>query len=105
MTDYDAARAKMKRLVDKPSEDTNKLPRVSFHAHLYDGNELTVQAQQEHDEARDIFNILNEQLVTELPQFVDLRIRTSHSSPCLVCGTTNNQPTSTHHSKPWFDVN
>lgn len=28
MTDYDAARAKMKRLVDKPSEDTNKLPRV-----------------------------------------------------------------------------
>jgi hypothetical protein len=30
MTDYDAARAKMKRLVDKPAEDTTKLPRVSL---------------------------------------------------------------------------
>jgi hypothetical protein len=30
MTDYDAARAKMKRLVDKPAEDTTKLPRVSY---------------------------------------------------------------------------
>lgn len=33
------------------------------------------QAQTEHDEARDIFNLLNDQLVTELPLFVDLRIR------------------------------
>jgi hypothetical protein len=31
MTDYDAARAKMKRLVDKPAEDTTKLPRVSYY--------------------------------------------------------------------------
>jgi len=58
MIDYDAARAKVKKLVDKPSDDTSKLPR----------------AQAEHDEAKDIFNILNDQLITELPLLVDLRI-------------------------------
>ncbi|WRT67371.1 uncharacterized protein IL334_004342 [Kwoniella shivajii] len=58
MTDYDAARAKVKRLVDKPADDTTKLPR----------------AQAEHDEAKEVFDILNEQLITELPVLVDLRI-------------------------------
>ena len=61
MIDYDSARAKVKKLVEKPSEDATKLPR----------------AQAEHDEARDVFNILNDGLVTELPQLVDLRIRKS----------------------------
>ncbi|KAK1925076.1 hypothetical protein DB88DRAFT_487833 [Papiliotrema laurentii] len=58
MIDYDAARAKVKKLVEKPSDDTTKLPR----------------AQQEHDEAKDIFNLLNDQLIAELPLLVDLRI-------------------------------
>jgi len=58
MVDYDAARAKVKKLVEKPSDDTSKLPK----------------AQSEHDEARDVFNLLNDQLITELPMFVDLRI-------------------------------
>ncbi|WVO14099.1 hypothetical protein L204_101727 [Cryptococcus depauperatus] len=58
MSDYDAARAKVRKLVEKPSDDTTKLPR----------------AQSEHDEARDIFNILNDQLIAELPMFVELRI-------------------------------
>ena len=61
MTDYDAARARMKKLVEKPSDDTTKLPR----------------AQTEHDEARDIFNVLNDQLISELPMLLDLRIRES----------------------------
>lgn len=61
MSDYDAARAKVRKLVEKPSDDSTKLPR----------------AQSEHDEARDIFNILNDQLITELPILVDLRIRAS----------------------------
>lgn len=61
MSDYDAARAKVRKLVEKPSDDSTKLPR----------------AQSEHDEARDIFNVLNDQLITELPVLVDLRIRTS----------------------------
>lgn len=64
MSDYDAARAKVRKLVEKPSDDSTKLPR----------------AQSEHDEARDIFNVLNDQLITELPVLVDLRIRTSCSS-------------------------
>lgn len=59
MIDYDSARAKVKKLVEKPADDTSKLPR----------------AQAEHDEARDIFNILNDQLISELPLLVDLRIR------------------------------
>ncbi|WVO20947.1 uncharacterized protein IAS62_002248 [Cryptococcus decagattii] len=58
MSDYDAARAKVRKLVEKPSDDPTKLPR----------------AQSEHDEARDIFNILNDQLIAELPVLVDLRI-------------------------------
>ncbi|GFZ45814.1 Homolog of Bin3 [Saitozyma sp. JCM 24511] len=58
MIDYDAARAKVKKLVEKPSEDPTKLPR----------------AQAEHDEARDIYNILNDQLISELPMLLDLRI-------------------------------
>jgi hypothetical protein len=28
MVDYDAARAKVKKLVEKPADDANKLPRV-----------------------------------------------------------------------------
>jgi hypothetical protein len=34
------------------------------------------QAQQEHDDAREIYDLLNEQLIAELPQMVELRIRT-----------------------------
>lgn len=59
MIDYDAARAKVKKLVEKPAEDTLKLPR----------------AQSEHDDAKEVFSILNEQLIAELPLLVDLRIR------------------------------
>lgn len=59
MIDYDAARAKVKRLVEKPADDTSKLPR----------------AQAEHDEAKDIFSLMNDQLISELPVLLDLRIR------------------------------
>ena len=33
-----------------------------------------LQAQQENDDAKDTFDALNEQLITELPQLLDLRI-------------------------------
>lgn len=59
MIDYDAARAKVKKMVDKPSEDSGKLPR----------------AQAELDDAKEIFTILNDQLIQELPILTDLRIR------------------------------
>lgn len=68
MIDYDASRAKVKRLVERPADDTSKLPR----------------AQAEHDEAKEIFSYLNEQLITELPLLVDLRVRKSrHPLPTL----------------------
>jgi amphiphysin len=58
LLDYDAARAKVRKLIDKPSEDPVKLPK----------------AQQEHDQAKEIFDVVNEQITTELPQLLDLRI-------------------------------
>lgn len=59
LIDYDASRSKVRKLVEKPSDDTAKLPR----------------AQSEHDEAREIYEILNDQLIAELPQLVELRVR------------------------------
>jgi amphiphysin len=58
MIDYDAARSKLRKLIDKPSEDPTKLPR----------------AQQEHDDAKEVFDMLNDQLISELPQLLDLRV-------------------------------
>ncbi|TFL03111.1 hypothetical protein BDV98DRAFT_565418 [Pterulicium gracile] len=58
MLDYDSARSKVKKLIDKPSEDPTKGPR----------------AEQEYEEAKQLFDLLNDQLVTELPQFMDLRV-------------------------------
>ncbi|KAF5351993.1 hypothetical protein D9756_007627 [Leucocoprinus leucothites] len=58
MLDYDSTRSKLRKLIDKPSEDPTKLPR----------------AQQEHDESKELFDLLNEQLISELPQLLDLRV-------------------------------
>ncbi|KZT21399.1 BAR-domain-containing protein [Neolentinus lepideus HHB14362 ss-1] len=58
LLDYDAARSKMRKLIDKPSEDPTKLPK----------------AQQEHDDAKEVFDMLNDQLISELPQLLDLRV-------------------------------
>ncbi|KAK2464193.1 hypothetical protein APHAL10511_003650 [Amanita phalloides] len=58
LLDYDAARSKLKKVIDKPSEDPTKLPR----------------AQQEHDECKEVFDVLNDQLIAELPQLLDLRV-------------------------------
>ncbi|KAH7888892.1 hypothetical protein F5I97DRAFT_1935318 [Phlebopus sp. FC_14] len=58
LLDYDAARSKLRKVIDKPSEDPTKLPK----------------AQQEHDDAKEIFELLNDQLIGELPQLLDLRV-------------------------------
>ncbi|OJA20087.1 hypothetical protein AZE42_02490 [Rhizopogon vesiculosus] len=58
LLDYDAARSKLRKVIEKPSEDPTKLPK----------------AQQEHDEAKEVFELMNDQLITELPQLLDLRI-------------------------------
>lgn len=34
----------------------------------------SLQAQQEHDDAKEVFDMLNEQLIAELPQLLDLRV-------------------------------
>jgi len=58
LLDYDATRSKVRKLEGKPDNDVTKLPR----------------AEKEYEEAKEIFEILNEQLITELPQFLDLRV-------------------------------
>jgi len=58
LIDYDAARNKLKKTQEKPGEDPMKLPRI----------------QQEHDEAQQVFEHLNQTIVSEMPQLLDLRI-------------------------------
>jgi len=58
MLDYDSARSKMRKLIDKPGEDASKLPR----------------AEQEHETAREVFEYMNQQFMDELPRLLDLRI-------------------------------
>ncbi|KAJ5095102.1 BAR domain protein [Penicillium argentinense] len=58
LLDYDAMRAKVKRLVEKPDKDATKLPRTEREC------EISKQAYEQ----------LNEQLFNELPQLIDLRV-------------------------------
>ncbi len=58
MLDYDAVRAKVKKLVEKPDKDATKLPRT----------------EREADAAKTAYEQLNEQLYTEIPQLIDLRV-------------------------------
>lgn len=58
LLDYDAARSRHRKLVDKPSDDPSKLPR----------------AEKELDDARLLFETINNQLMEELPQLIELRI-------------------------------
>ena len=51
-------RAKVKRLVEKPDKDATKLPRAEKDAEI----------------AKQAYEQLNEQLSTELPQLIDLRV-------------------------------
>ncbi|GEQ66433.1 hypothetical protein JCM33374_g96 [Metschnikowia sp. JCM 33374] len=57
-TDLDQCKAKVRRLVDKPAKDAGKLPR----------------AEKELSMAKEIFDELNDQLKTELPQLISLRV-------------------------------
>ncbi|KAI6033211.1 hypothetical protein F5J12DRAFT_799483 [Pisolithus orientalis] len=58
LLDYDAARSKLRKVIEKPSDDPTKLPK----------------AQQEHDDTKEVFELLNDQLIGELPQLLDLRV-------------------------------
>ncbi|KAI8057908.1 putative BAR adaptor protein RVS161 [Syncephalis plumigaleata] len=58
LLDYDAARSKVRKLTEKPSDDPSKLPRA----------EANMRQSQE------IYDALNSQLITELPKLVDLRV-------------------------------
>lgn len=56
--DYDRLRAKARKLIDKPSSDSSKLPMLEREEHA----------------AREVYEKLNEQLVNELPQLIDFRV-------------------------------
>ncbi|EMG47429.1 hypothetical protein G210_2243, partial [Candida maltosa Xu316] len=57
-TDYEQCKSKVRRLVDKPAKDAAKLPR----------------AEKELSLAKEIYEELNEQLKSELPQLIALRV-------------------------------
>ncbi|KAF9333519.1 Bridging integrator 3 [Podila minutissima] len=58
LLDYDAARSKVRKLVEKPSEDSNKLPR----------------AEHEANQLREMYETMNAQLTSELPKIIDSRV-------------------------------
>ena len=58
LLDYDALRAKVKKLTEKPDKDVTKLPR----------------AEKEMEMSKAAYDQLNEQLCSELPQLIDLRV-------------------------------
>lgn len=58
LMDYDALRAKVKRLTEKPSDDATKLPRL----------------EKEMGFAKDQYEQLNVQLTNELPKLIDMRV-------------------------------
>lgn len=58
LLDYDALRARVRKLVDKPDKDATKLPR----------------AEKEAEMAKQAYETLNEQLYSEIPQLIDLRV-------------------------------
>ncbi|KAF9139859.1 hypothetical protein BGX30_007391 [Mortierella sp. GBA39] len=58
LLDYDAARSKVRKLVEKPSEDSTRLPR----------------AEHEANALREAYETMNAQLTSELPKIVDARV-------------------------------
>ncbi|KAI7897936.1 BAR adaptor protein Hob3 [Cokeromyces recurvatus] len=58
LSDYDSSRAKVRKLVDKPSEDPQRLPR----------------AEQEANLAREMYENLNTIIVNDLPKLIELRV-------------------------------
>ncbi|GMM44172.1 amphiphysin-like protein [Pichia kluyveri] len=56
--DYEQCKSKVRRLIDKPAKDASKLPR----------------AERELAMAKDIYDNLNNQLKSELPMLIDLRV-------------------------------
>jgi amphiphysin len=75
LLDYDAARTRHRKLADKPSDDPMKLPRCVHSASLSSLLAHPVcSAEKELEDARLLFETINEQLLTELPQLLELRI-------------------------------
>ncbi|KAF9422525.1 hypothetical protein BGZ76_003771 [Entomortierella beljakovae] len=58
MVEYENAKAKVRKLVERPSEDSNKLPRAEHDANI----------------CRDMFEAMNAQLMAELPKVVEARV-------------------------------
>ncbi|KAF9577657.1 hypothetical protein BGW38_007003, partial [Lunasporangiospora selenospora] len=58
LLDYDNARSKVRKLVERPSEDATKLPRAEHEANV----------------SRDQYEAMNAQLTSELPKIIDTRV-------------------------------
>ncbi|KAI9090448.1 BAR domain-containing protein [Phlyctochytrium arcticum] len=65
MLDYDRTRANVRKLVERPSDDPQRLPR----------------AEAEANQAKEIYEHYNQQLVGEIPKLVDMRV--PYLEPCF----------------------
>ncbi|KNC98991.1 amphiphysin-like protein RVS161 [Spizellomyces punctatus DAOM BR117] len=65
LLDYDRLRSNVRKLVEKPSDDPQKLPR----------------AEAEANAAREIYEHYNQQLINEIPKLIDLRV--PYLDPCF----------------------
>jgi len=69
LLDYDAARTKARKLTEKPSDDAGKLP----------------IAEKQSEDAREVFEVLNQQLLNDIPVLLDLRV--PYLDPSFECMT------------------
>lgn len=66
LLDYDASRSRYKKQSERPGDDPSKLPR---YVSITDNS-----MERENNEAKLVFDAIDEQLMTELPQLVDMRV-------------------------------
>ncbi|KAJ1975469.1 BAR adaptor protein Hob3 [Dimargaris xerosporica] len=58
LLDYDQAKSKLKKTIDRPTDDVNRAP----------------QAEQAANNAREMYTVLNQQLLDEIPRFINIRV-------------------------------
>ncbi|KAJ3383570.1 hypothetical protein HDU84_003547 [Entophlyctis sp. JEL0112] len=77
LLDYDQLLSKSRKLAEKPSNDPQAYPIVcviSSCANGADESKNVFQAQAATNQAKEIYDSINTQLVTEIPRLIDLRV-------------------------------
>lgn len=65
LLDYDRTRTSVKKLIEKPSEDPSKLSKVRM---------TLIKAENEMNVARNIYEPIHQQLMTEIPALISMQV-------------------------------